>query len=88
MIVKKCKIKFIFSIYNNFFFLFKENIIIIFGSEGNGISNSVLDICDYFLYIEDHNKNNFPYCLVDSLNVGVSTGIILNHFKNNLKIGK
>ena len=43
---------------------------IIMGNEGNGINDSLLNICDEFLYI-DMNKT------CESLNVGVATSIIL-----------
>lgn len=43
---------------------------IIMGNEGNGISDSVADYCDEFLYIDMNSK-------CESLNVGVATSIIL-----------
>ena len=43
---------------------------IIMGNEGNGVSASLLNTCDEYLYI-DMNKN------CESLNVGVATSIIL-----------
>jgi TrmH family RNA methyltransferase len=43
---------------------------IVFGNEGNGISNNVLNQCDK-LYKIEMNDN------CESLNVGVSSGIIL-----------
>lgn len=43
---------------------------IIFGNEGNGVSNEVLSLCDKVVRIDMNSK-------CESLNVGVSTGIIL-----------
>ncbi len=43
---------------------------IIMGNEGNGVNNSLLDICDEFLYIDMNGA-------CESLNVGVATSIIL-----------
>ena len=43
---------------------------IVFGNEGNGISNSILELCDKNIKIDMNNK-------CESLNVGVSSGIVL-----------
>ena len=43
---------------------------LVMGNEGNGVSDEILNICDEFLYIRMNPK-------VESLNVGVATGIIL-----------
>ena len=43
---------------------------LVMGNEGNGVSEEILDICDEYLYIKMNKK-------VESLNVGVATGIIL-----------
>lgn len=48
----------------------EENFVIIVGSEGKGVSKSLLDLSDEFLYIPMDNK-------CESLNVGVATSIIL-----------
>jgi TrmH family RNA methyltransferase len=45
---------------------------IIFGNEGNGVRNEVLDLCDEITRIDMNSK-------CESLNVGVSTGILLYH---------
>ena len=45
---------------------------IILGNEGNGVSKSILDLCDEILRIDMNDK-------CESLNVGVSAGIILYH---------
>ncbi len=43
---------------------------LVMGNEGNGVSPEILNICDEYLYIKMNPK-------VESLNVGVATGIIL-----------
>jgi len=45
---------------------------IIFGNEGNGVSNELLSLCDEIIRIDMDSK-------CESLNVGVSTGIVLYH---------
>ena len=47
-----------------------EKFAIIMGSEGQGVSSDILDMCSDYIYI-DMNKN------CESLNVGVATSIIL-----------
>ena len=46
------------------------------GNEKNGINNMIDNMCDSFISIKQNNIE-FPYNLVDSLNVSVSNGIIL-----------
>ena len=50
-----------------------KKFVIIMGNEGRGVRNSLLDICDDYIYI-DMNKN------CESLNVAVATSIILYEF--------
>ena len=45
---------------------------IVFGNEGNGVSKDVLSLSDEIVRIDMDNK-------CESLNVGVSAGIILYH---------
>ena len=45
---------------------------IIFGNEGNGVNNRYLDKCDLNIRIDMNDK-------CESLNVGVSSGIVLYH---------
>jgi len=49
---------------------------IIMGNEGNGVSREILSLCDKNLYIKMSNK-------CESLNVGVSTSIILYELDRN-----
>jgi tRNA G18 (ribose-2'-O)-methylase SpoU len=53
--------------------------IIVFGNEGQGISESISKICSEHLIIPGGNPDT-----VDSLNVSVSAGILINEFKNRL----
>ena len=58
--------------------------IVAFGSEGDGISHDLGVVCENSLIIEPgigKDKYVFPKSLVDSLNVSVSAGIILQHLK-------
>ena len=52
-------------------FIPKENDVYIFGEEGCGITDDVLNICDKFVYIQQWGS-------VRSLNVGTASGIIMN----------
>ena len=47
-----------------------DNFAIIFGNEGNGVSEDILSLCDEVIKINMSNK-------CESLNVSVSSGIIL-----------
>ena len=49
-----------------------EKYAVIFGNEGNGVRNDVLDLCDKIIRIDMDDK-------CESLNVGVSSGIVLYH---------
>ena len=53
----------------------KENIAIVMGSEGQGLSNEVKNMCDDFVYIKMNNA-------CESLNVGVATSILLYEVYN------
>lgn len=53
----------------------KENIAIVMGSEGQGLSDDVKNMCDDFVYIKMNNA-------CESLNVGVATSILLYEVYN------
>lgn len=60
------------------------------GSEGFGVSNDVMkSFVNYNIYIPpqlDKSKvNQHPFDMIDSLNVGVSAGIIINHVCGQMK---
>lgn len=58
-----------------------------FGSEGSGVSHDFSIVCENSLVISPGvGKENyrFPKTLVDSLNVSVSAGIILQFLKQQL----
>ena len=58
-----------------------ENIFLIFGSEGSGISKTVENTADQKVFIppnlEETNIGKYPYSIVDSLIVGVSAGCMI-----------
>lgn len=62
----------------------KENSLIVLGNEGDGVSASIELISNYNITVEGVTKGYlFPYNLVDSLNVGVSAGIIIDKFSSS-----
>ncbi len=54
---------------------FPQKSVFVFGNESNGISKNIESICDENFSIPKFGKG-------ESLNVGISCGIILSHFKN------
>lgn len=66
-----------------------DNVIIVLGSESSGISTNFKDVTTHNIYIPPLlNKDmasKSPFNIIDSLNVGVSAGIIINHLKSELK---
>jgi tRNA G18 (ribose-2'-O)-methylase SpoU len=66
-----------------------DNVIIVLGSESSGMTSSFKDATTHNIYIPPQLNDSFvskvPYDIIDSLNVGVSAGIIINHFKSQLK---
>lgn len=68
----------------------EQNVVLVLGSEGYGVSKDVLNsFVNYNIYIPpqlDKTKiNKHPFDIIDSLNVGVSAGIIINHISTLLK---
>ena len=65
-----------------------DNVILILGSEGTGITSNLKGVVNYNVYIPPLlNKEMVqqpPFNIIDSLNVGVSAGIIINHIKSQL----
>jgi predicted rRNA methylase len=66
-----------------------SNVILVLGSEANGITSDLNGVSNYNVYIPPLlNKEltgKHPFNIIDSLNVGVSAGIIINHIKTQLK---
>ena len=66
-----------------------NNVILILGSEGLGVTSDLSNVATYNVFIPPMlNKemvNKSPFNLIDSLNVGVSAGILINHIKSHLK---
>lgn len=60
-----------------------QNLLLVLGSEGSGISEEITLLCDDFLCIKRTLANAaFPGSLVDSLNVAVASGIIIEALTN------
>ena len=53
--------------------ILNDKFVLVFGNEGQGLSQSVIDILDHKVYLE---MNNF-----DSLNVGITAGIVLYNYR-------
>ena len=66
----------------------KDNVIVVLGGEASGVSTLLFSISDHNIFIPpklDVNlANKYPFNIVDSLNVGVSAGIIISHIKNQI----
>ena len=64
------------------------NVLITFGSESKGLDEDIYSLTDYNIYIppclDSKMYGKAPFDLVDSLNVGVSVGIILDVVKRKL----
>jgi predicted rRNA methylase len=62
-----------------------DNIILIFGSEGQGVSKTVSMMADHRVFIppklDSSLTGQFPFTMIDSLNVGVSAALMLYHMK-------
>lgn len=54
----------------------QERMAFIMGNEGQGISQEILDICNYLIYIPIHS--------IESLNVGVAAAITMYHFQEKI----
>lgn len=54
------------------------NTLFIFGSEGTGLTDSILKLCDQLIYIQQYGS-------VRSLNAAVASGIIMNDFIEKFK---
>lgn len=62
-------------------FKLNDKIILLLGNEGNGLNEEILSLCDFNLIIPSIFNSN-PKGL-DSLNVSVATGILLDRFRNH-----
>ncbi|KAJ2960640.1 hypothetical protein NQZ79_g4067 [Umbelopsis isabellina] len=59
--------------------------ILVLGNEGTGLRRNVQAVCDSFLGIDRLQQDNRPGS-VDSLNVGVATGVLISHLKNKIDV--
>lgn len=66
-----------------------ENIILVLGSEGEGVSRSINKLADYRVMIPPQlaaeQIGKYPFNMVDSLNVGVSAGVLIYHIRHMTK---
>lgn len=61
-------------------------VVLVLGAEGTGISEEIGSVCDAFLTISGLRGRTFPETLVDSVNVGVASGILIQELARHLKI--
>jgi len=59
---------------------FQKPRVLVLGNEGVGLRKNVQSCCDHFLGI-DRRQQDDGIGSVDSLNVGVATGILISHLK-------
>jgi tRNA G18 (ribose-2'-O)-methylase SpoU len=67
----------------------EDNIVLVLGSEGEGVSRSINRLADHRVMIppqlsKDH-IGKYPFNMVDSLNVGVSAGLLIYHIRHLTK---
>ncbi|CDW89858.1 ribose methyltransferase [Stylonychia lemnae] len=66
-----------------------ENIILVLGSEGDGVSKTLSKLADHRVMIPPQLSvdqiGKYPFNLVDSLNVGVSAGLLIYHIRHLMK---
>ena len=64
----------------------KDNILLVLGSEGEGVSRTISRLADFKVIIppklDMSHLDKYPYTMVDSLNVGVSAALLLYHIKH------
>jgi tRNA G18 (ribose-2'-O)-methylase SpoU len=69
-----------------------DNIILVLGSEGDGVSKTISKMADARVIIPPQMSMNhigkYPFNMIDSLNVGVSAGLILYHIRYLQKYSK
>ena len=67
----------------------EENIILVLGSEGEGVSRSINRLADFRVMIPPQlateQIGKYPFNMVDSLNVGVSAGVLIYHIRHMTK---
>ena len=64
----------------------KENVILVLGSEGEGVSRTIARSADYRVVIPPQLRmdqlGKFPFDTIDSLNVGVTAAMLLYHIRH------
>ena len=68
---------------NELFINKKENLLLVLGSEGEGVSRTINSLASARVTIppafEMSNVGKYPFNLIDSLNVGVSAATLIYH---------
>ena len=63
----------------------KQNIILVLGSEGEGVSRAIAKAADHQVVIPPQLRmdqlGKFPFDTIDSLNVGVTAAMVLHHIR-------
>ena len=66
-----------------------DNIILVLGSEGEGVSRAINRLADHRVMIppqlSKEHIGKYPFNMVDSLNVGVSAGLLVYHIRHLTK---
>jgi tRNA G18 (ribose-2'-O)-methylase SpoU len=63
-----------------------EDVILILGSEGEGVSRTIARLANHKVIIPPRlqmsSVGKYPYNMIDSLNVGVTSALMLYHVKH------
>jgi len=63
-------------------------VILILGSEGEGVSRTISQFADHKVVLPPQNRmeqiGQFPFNMIDSLNVGVSAALFISHLRNQI----
>lgn len=66
-----------------------DNVILVLGSEGEGVSKTINKLADHRVMIPPQLNTEYlgkyPFNMVDSLNVGVSAGLLIYHIRHLTK---
>ena len=63
-----------------------DNVILVLGSEGGGVSRTINKLANHRVMIPPQLSmeqiGKYPFNMVDSLNVGVSAGLLIYHLRH------
>ena len=66
-----------------------DNVILVLGSEGAGVSHTISRMADHSVVIPPQLRmdqlGKFPFDTVDSLNVGVTAALMLHHIRSKMQ---